>query len=337
MFNKTFVIAEIGSNHNRDKAILKELIDVAANAKVDAVKFQTFFYGDIASDIVSATAYGEADYTNKKKTWNNVLENLALPLEWYDYAFEYARSKGIIPFSTPESLEAVDFLESLNVDLYKVASMDLNYTDLLVKVAKTNKPVVFSTGMGKISEVATAYECLKNSGCKEIGILHCLSQYPPKYNEINLQMLKRYQDLFTNATVGFSDHSLGIYTSIAAVAIGAKIIEKHITLDRSMPGPDHCFAMEPIELEDLVKGIRAVEQALQDNERNDFASRKHYRRSLVYVGDLKKGDILKKEDIEFKRPGDGMGLEFTDVLIGLKLTKDVYKGELINSNDFKED
>lgn len=319
-----FIIAEIGTNHNKNKEIAKELIDIAADAGANAVKFQTFRPTDIVHPEIPANAYGHF-HTSEKKYWYEILENFVLPESWYQELWNYAHKKGIIAISTAVSPDGVDFLMDLNVPAFKVASMDLNYFPLLEKLAKTKKTIILSTGMSYISEIDEAVRYIKKNGNDQIIITYCVSNYPAKPDQLNLKQIPLLEQIF-NTPVGFSDHSLGTNSSIAAVALGAKVIEKHITLDRKMEGPDHSFSLEPLELKNLVSGIREVELAIRSKvgiDPNEISKREEFRRSIVTKVKVNKGDIITMEKIQFTRPGNGIEPKDLEKILGCKVNKDL--------------
>ena len=320
-----FIVAEIGMNHDGDKMKAKELIAVASEAGVDAVKFQTFRATDIINPRLPADYDPQEPVPAKYQFFYEYLEHYELPYEWHDELIEFCRQKGILFISTPCSVEAVRFLSS-RVPAYKIASMDLTNRELLTEIGKQGKPIVLSTGIGTLGEIERATATIKENGAPEIALLHCVSNYPAKPEELNLHNISMLKQAF-DVPVGFSDHSLGIVSSIAAVTLGACIIEKHITLDRSTPGPDHYFALEPDELKALVRGIREVQAALGQSIRHlsvdETPKRNTYRRSLVACHELKAGHRLQQGDVIAIRPG--AGIDPFDILKveGLTLKTDV--------------
>ena len=302
------IVAEIGTNHEGKKEKAKALISASAEAGVNAVKFQTFK----AKDIINPTLpvdYDPQELVPEKFTYfYEYISQYKLPYEWHDELIDFCQEKGLLFFSTPCSVEAVRFLSS-RVPVYKVASMDLNNNTLLEEIGRQKKPVILSTGIGNLGEIEKAILTLKENGVSETVLMHCISNYPAKPEELNLRNIPMLQHAF-GLPVGFSDHSLGIVSSIAAVTLGACIIEKHITLDRKTPGPDHYFALEPHELKALVQGIREVQAALGQSTRelsiDESSKRNTYRRSLLTNKELKAGHRLRREDIVVLRPGSGI-------------------------------
>ncbi len=332
-----YIIAEIGSNHDRDLEKAYKLIDMAAEAGVDAVKFQTLKPTDIAKADTPADAYGDAEFAKGKRYWYEVLEEIILPFEWHQQLFEYARSKGLTAFSTPESVEAVNFLERLDVPAYKIASMDIGYTQLLQAIAKTQKPVILSSGIAAKKDLIEAVDTLRANGAGDIAILHCVSDYPPNYDYMSLELISEYKKLF-KCPVGFSDHCEDNLLDGIAVFLGANIIEKHITLDKKSCGPDHGFALDEVGLKDLVNTVRIVESAIPVNEQlyvRKQSNLRLYGRSIIVIKDKKAGDKLEYADLDFKRPGTGIKPGEADKVVGLTLTRDVKKNHVLSWEDFK--
>ncbi len=325
-FSKVYVIAEIGNNHNGSVAKAKEMIDASAEAGVDAVKFQSFRGLDIVIPLVPVSAY--PGWNVKDKTWwYEFLDTIALPLEDHQEIIDYSHAKGVEFITTPFSPYIVDFLEGLSgIDAYKVASMDLNNDGLIQAIAETNKPVIMSTGMGHLPEVDKAVAML---GDRDFGILHCVSDYPLNAEDAYLNNIKVLNERFEGKQVGFSDHSLGHDLVIAAIAMGATIIEKHITLDRNDPATaEHHFSMEPKELTEMVQWVRALEKnfAITEwarSEKEDQEGRQSYRRSFHYNKKLLAGHIINRDDLIFLRPGSGIGYDDLDKVIGRSLVCDV--------------
>lgn len=333
-----FIIAEIGSNQNKNIDTAYKLIDMAFNAGVDAIKFQTLLPNDIAKADMPANAYGEFKYTKGKKYWHEVLSDFVLPFEWHKELFDYAKSKGLIVFSTPESLEAVEFLEKLNVPAYKVASMDITYVQLLERIGKTKKPVILSSGVAKIEDIYNSIDILKKNGSKDIALLHCVSDYPPQYEYVSLNMINYYKNVFNDVTIGFSDHCENNLLAGIAVALGANIIEKHITLDKNSYGPDHSFALDKGGLEDLVQTVRNAEKALPINdllEERKLNKRCLYGRSLIIKRAMRKGEKIRIDDIEYKRPGTGIQPQHVEKVVGMILKKDILENHILAWEDFK--
>jgi sialic acid synthase SpsE len=331
--DKIFIIAEIGNNHNGNIETAKRLIDVAVESGVDAVKFQTFRGTDIVSPKVLSSDYPEWNVT-EYKYWYEFANSIALPLNDHREVFSYANKKGVIPFSTPTSVEIVDFLDELRVPFYKIASMDITNVQLLEKVASKNKPVIMSTGMAEENDIENA---VKFFDINKLVLLHCVSDYPLVYSSANLRSINWLQKRF-NCPVGFSDHSLGYDLALAAVALGARVIEKHITLDRNSPQKaEHHFALEPDELKILVKKIRQIEASLGKEEivisPGEKDLRKKALRSMHLNNDLKEGHILTEEDIAIVRPNDGIEPKYYKDVLGKKLKKNKKSWDPLTKED----
>ena len=304
-----FIIGEIGSNHNRDKKTVKLLIDACADAKFDAVKFQIYDPEEAFSKNVTTKDVHLQHLYGLKPWWKIARDKILMPREWFKEMYVYAKKKKLIVFSTVHRIQDYYFLKNIGVPLIKIASIDLQYNFLLEKISRLNKPVIISTGMATFAEIKKTLEIFKKNNLKKFGLLHCVSQYPPPDNEININNMKMFNKKF-NCVVGYSDHSNDNLSSIVAVANGAKIIEKHITLDKKYPGPDHHFAIEPDEMKDLALSIRRVEKILGSYSRilskNDKDAKKMIRRSIVLKSDIKKGMKLSLDLVKFARPGTGI-------------------------------
>jgi len=320
-----FVIAEIGANHDGKMEKAKKLILAAAVAGADAVKFQTFKATDIVNPTLPANYDPQEPVPDKFNYFFEYIEQFELPFEWHDELIEFCRDQGLIFISTPCSVEAVHFLSS-RIQVFKVASMDLTNKELLEEVGKQAKPVILSTGIGDMGEIERAIMTLDENGTSDVVLLHCVSNYPSRPEELNLRNIPMLRDAF-DCPVGFSDHSLGINSSLAAVALCACVIEKHITLNRKTPGPDHFFALEPDELKSLVSGIREVELAMGSSQRivtsEECQKRRTFRRSLLNNKPLKAGYIIRREDIAIIRPGDGISPFDFGKIVGMELKRDL--------------
>jgi len=333
--DNVLVVAEIGNNHDGSKDKAKLLIDIAADAGVDAVKFQTFRGLDIVSPLVTPSDYPQwqvGDFAY----WHEFLDSIALPLEDHSEVFEYAISRGLHVFSTPTSPAIVDFLETINVPAYKIASMDVTNIPLLRKVAATGKPVIVSTGMANDFEIARLMDIFT---LNQVALLHCISDYPLDPSNANLFSIQHLQNTYPNSqVVGFSDHSLDAELSCLAVALGAKIIEKHITYDRSSPTPaEHHFSLDPIMLKKFVASIRTTESSLGtiglNRSQGEKTNRLKYRRSIHINKTLDVGHVIKSDDIEIVRPGDGAGPECVDDIVGSTLVNKKFAWDPLDEND----
>ena len=335
--SKVFIIAEAGVNHNGDIRLAYKLVDAAKEAGADAVKFQTFKAENVVSKITEKAEY-QRETTNSEESQYEMIKKLELSFEDFVKIKDYCDKKGITFLSTPFDYESVDFLESL-VPLYKVGSGEITNLPFLEYIAKKGKPIILSTGMSTLGEVEEAVKTItKVDSSLPLVLLHCVSNYPAKYEDVNLKAMLTLKEAF-ELPVGYSDHTLGIEIAIAAVALGAKVIEKHFTLDRGLPGPDHKASLEPDELKKMVKAIRNVEKALGSGVKRPTQSElkvmKVARRSLVATRDIRAGEVVKESDILIKRPGTGILPKFKEIIIGMKLTRDVKKDTPFDWEDFK--
>lgn len=333
LHKRIFITAEIGNNHNGNIDTAKKLIDAASEAGVDAVKFQTFRGTDIVAPNILSSEYpgwAVSEYTY----WHEFLDSIALPLEKHREVFSYAQGKELFVFSTPTSPAMVDFLEGLAVPVYKIASMDMTNIFLLQRIAQTHKPVILSTGMASDREIEKAASFFDP---QKLVILHCVSDYPLDYINANLRTIPYLHKKF-GCLVGFSDHSLGCELSLAAVACGARFIEKHITLDRhSSLKAEHHFSLEPDELKAFVKKIREIESALGKEEivRSDkeVELARKARRSLHVNKPLSRGHVLREEDIAVVRPANGEAPEEFLFFIGRRISRDKSIWEPLKKED----
>ncbi|MEZ9645219.1 N-acetylneuraminate synthase family protein [Vibrio sp. 10N.261.52.C2] len=328
----TFIIAEVGSNHNQSFELALKHIDAAAEAGVDAVKFQTFK----ATEHVSK--YAEMPkYLKGYENIHDLIKSLELNRDWQLPLKEYAESKGLIFFSSPCDYDAVDELQAINVPAHKVASFDLPDLDLVRYIAKTQKPILLSTGLADWMEIQRAVDVCREEGNNKIVLFQCTSLYPAPPHLSNLKSMSTMKSAF-NVVTGYSDHTLGDNIPVASVALGASVIEKHFTLDRSLPGPDHAFAIEPDELKILVDKIREVESAIGNGEKNgprpeEQDMYKKVRRSLHVSCDVEVGTVLTNDMLVSKRPGYGIPVHLKDQVIGRVATKSLNKDQWITWGD----
>ncbi|NBI07140.1 N-acetylneuraminate synthase [Senegalia massiliensis] len=331
MNKKVFIIAEAGVNHNGDINIAKRLVDVAKDAGVDAIKFQTF----ISEKVVSINA-PKAEYQNKntssKETQLDMVKKLELSFDEFIELNEYCKQKNIEFLSTAFDFDSIDFLSGLNMKRWKVPSGDITNLPYLIKIAKLEKPIILSTGMSTMEDIESAILILKENGSQEITILHCTTEYPTPFSDVNLKAMNTIKNEF-ELPVGYSDHTKGIEVPIAAVSLGATVIEKHFTLDRMMEGPDHKASLEPNELKAMVDGIRNIEVALGDGEKRIAESeRKNMsiaRKSIIAKVNIEKGEVLTEKNLTVKRPGNGISPMNWYQVIGKKAVKDFKEDELI--------
>jgi len=327
---KTYIIAEAGVNHNGSLELAKKLVDVAIDAGVDAVKFQTFKAENMVTQYADKAKY-QAASTGEGNQFQ-MLKKLELSFEEYNTLNEYCKKQGITFLSTPFDSESVDLLKKLNIPLYKISSGDLTNLPLLDYIARLKKPMIISTGMGTLGEVEKAINTIQNAGNTEITLLHCTSNYPTMYEDVNLKAMNTLKDAF-KLPVGYSDHTLGIEVAIAAVAMGAKVIEKHFTTDNTLEGPDHKASLEPAALKQMVLSIRNIEEAFGDGVKkcreNEKNTRDVARKSIVASQVIKKGELITIEEVTFKRPGLGISPEFLNMIVGRTASCDIDRDEII--------
>ena len=328
---KTFIIAEAGCNHNGSIELAYRLIDEAVAAGVDCVKFQTFK----AESLVAADAQ-MAEYQKKNigksETQFAMLKKLELSYADFTKLKAYCEGKNILFLSTPFDLESIDFLDELGMPFWKVPSGEITNYPYLKKLAATGKPVVMSTGMSDMTEIRQAIEVLQKYGAGEIKLLHCNTEYPTPMQDVNLlAMLAMHKEF--NCPVGYSDHTKGIEVPIAAVALGAEVIEKHFTLDRNMEGPDHKASLVPQELQAMVAAIRNIEQAVGRPEKfvtdSEGKNREIARKSIVAKRPLAVGDIFTEENLTVKRPGNGLSPMLWEEVLGKKAPHAFARDEMI--------
>lgn len=316
----TLIIAEAGVNHNGDIEIAKSLIDVAAESKADIVKFQTFSADRQVTKNASKAKY-QIETTDKNESQHSMLKNLELSVEMHSELINHCKKRNIEFISTAFDIQSVNLLQSLGQRLFKIPSGELTNFPYLEHIGKIGKPIILSTGMSTLNEIKAALEILQKAGTSKnlITVLHCTTSYPVPMSDVNLFAMKSIKDEF-EIKVGYSDHTLGIEIPIAAVSLGASVIEKHFTLDRTLPGPDHKASLEPNELQEMIKTIRNVEQAMGDGIKkvmpSESENRDIVRKSIVAIKEIKKGDIFTIENLSTKRPGSGMSPMNWNLIIG---------------------
>ena len=328
---RIFIIAEAGVNHNGDFETAKKLADAAKYAGADAVKFQTFITENIVTADAKKALY-QIENTSGSDSQFDMIKKLELSFREFRELKAYCDSISIQFLSTPFDLESLHFLDEMDLSVWKIPSGEITNVPYLIAIAHTSKPVIMSTGMSTVEEIDFAVNLLKTNGSGKISLLHCNTEYPTPFEDVNLKAMKTLTDKF-GCAVGYSDHSLGIEVPIAAAAMGAAIIEKHFTLDKNMEGPDHKASMEPQELKVMVTAIRNVELALgtgkkiptKTESKNIDVSRK----SIVAGRAIKKGEILTEENITVKRPGNGISPIKWFEVIGTKAVRDFQKDEFI--------
>jgi len=325
----SFIIAEAGSNHNGKLEIAKKMINVAVKSGADAVKFQIFRAEDLYSKYTP-----EFSYLKGQKVYD-LIKDIETPREWIKELAEYCKKRNIHFLATPFDFEAVDLLDRY-APAFKIASFEIVDLKLIKYAAEKGKPMIVSTGMSNLGEIEDAINAIKSVGNEDIILLHCNSLYPTPVEIINLRAIETMRTAF-KVPIGFSDHTLGIHIPIAAVAMGACVIEKHFTLDRTLPGPDHSFAIEPDELKEMVKCIRDIEKARGNGikEKSELESEEMYikaRRSIHAKVDIPKGTKITKNMLIVKRPGYGIKPKFIDMVVGREAKKDIKEDEWITWN-----
>ncbi len=312
-----FVIAEAGANHNRSLSLGKELIDAAAEAKADAVKFQTYSAETLYSKKTPKFSYLEA--VSSEETWD-LIKAIELPREWQAELQAYAGKRGIAFFSSPFDYRAVDELDALGVPAFKIASFEIVDLPLIRYAAARGRPMILSTGLATYEDIHDAVQTCQEARNEQVLLLQCASLYPAPPERINLRAMETLRRAF-GVPVGLSDHTRGIHVATAAAALGACAVEKHFTLSRSLPGPDHPFALEPGELREMVRQIREVEAALGDGRKlgpapEELEMHQKARRSLVAARAISKGTVIARDMIAIKRPGSGIRPKFVDIVVG---------------------
>lgn len=328
---KVFIIAEAGVNHNGSIEIAKRLVDGAVEAGVDAIKFQTFKAEKLVTKSASKANY-QKENTNQAETQFEMLKKLELSKEMHIELLQYCREKGIQFISAPFDMESIEVLEELKIEIFKIPSGEITNLPYLRKIGKLNRKVILSTGMSNLDEIRKAVQVLYEEGTQDITILHCNTQYPTPMEDVNLRAMQTIKEKL-NIKVGYSDHTLGIEVPIAAVAMGACVIEKHFTLDKNMKGPDHKASLDCKELAEMVRSIRNIEKALGREEKNITASElkniEVARKSIVAARDICKGEVYSEENLTTKRPGNGISPMRWDEVIGQVANQNYKKDELI--------
>ena len=326
--NKTWIIAELSANHNGVRENALELVRMAANAGADAVKVQTY-----TPETMTLDCEREEFLVRGGTLWDgrklfDLYREAHLPWDWHEAIFEEAKQAGIPCFSTPFDASAVDFLEQFDPPVHKVASFELIDHPLLAKIASTGRPVILSTGMATEEEIGEAVDVLRGGGCPEIVLLKCTSSYPAPPDEANLARIPDMMERF-GVIAGLSDHTLGIEVPIAAVALGARVIEKHFCMSRDLPGPDSAFSLEPDEFREMVRAVRVVESAIGEPiyERTSAEEKSlAFRRSLFFVRDMEAGEVVGSDDVRVIRPGHGLPPKDLPQVLGRRVTRAVTRG-----------
>lgn len=327
-----FIVAEMSANHNQnfDQAVV--IVKAAKDAGADAIKLQTYTPETITLD--SAAEYFQIQHGTlwDGQTLYNLYKEAYTPWEWQSKLKKVAEELGLIFFSSPFDKTAVDFLEEMNVPAYKIASPEITDIPLIEYIASKGKPVIISTGMATFEEIQEAVEAARNGGAKQIALLKCTSTYPAKPEEMNLRTIPYLAETF-QIPIGLSDHTLGIAVPVAAISLGASIIEKHFTLSRSIPGPDSAFSLEPQEFKSMVEAIRTVEKALGEAHFElspQEVKNRAFRRSLFVVKDMKAGEIFTDENVRSIRPAQGLLPKYLQVVLGRRAAQDITRGTPLN-------
>ena len=333
MSAQTLIIAEAGVNHNGDIELAKKLIDVAVNASADFVKFQTFNADRLATHAAKKADY-QAQTTDRNETQYEMLRRLELTPAMHHELIAHCKIRNIGFFSTGFDIKSVDFLASLGQNLFKIPSGEITNLPYLRHIGRLGKPIILSSGMSNMLEIESAIKALEQAGTprSKITVLHCTTEYPTPMRDVNLRAMKSIQTEL-GVAIGYSDHTLGIEVAVAAVAMGATVIEKHFTLDRTLPGPDHKASLEPAELKAMVSAIRNIEIALGDGVKQITLSEAKNilvaRKSLVASKDIQIGERYSAENLTAKRPGTGISPMRWDEIIGLKANRNYAPDELI--------
>ena len=330
--NSVFIIAELSANHNHDFDLAKRTIKAMAESGADAVKVQTYTPDSLVMDC-------DNEYFGPIPTglWKGIkrydlYKEGAMPYEWQPLLKEYAESLGMIFFSTPFDLEGVDFLEEMNIPLYKVASFEINDIPLIKKIAQQHKPVIMSTGVAGLEDIELAIETCRKEGCTDITLLKCTSEYPAPYEHVNLMTIPDMKQRF-GVKVGLSDHTMGSVVPVAAVALGATVVEKHFILSRLQGGPDSSFSMEPDEFKTMVEEIRIVEKSLGCVTYDLDDVKKGKRRALYATKNIAEGEIFTKDNIRSFRPSAGLSPKYYELLLGNPSKRAIKRGDPLQEID----
>lgn len=330
-----FIIAEAGVNHNGSLDLALRLVDAAKSSGADAVKFQTFRADHLATRSAHKAPYQERTTANDESQYE-MLQRLELDAAAHRKIIDHCQQIGIQFLSSPFDAQSADLLGELDLPLYKIPSGEITNLPFLEHIARKGRPLILSTGMSTLGEVEDAVRVLGLAGCKQLTLLHCVTEYPAPYDEVNLQAMQTLRMAF-GLPVGYSDHTPGIEIAVAAVALGAVVIEKHFTLDRSLPGPDHAASLEPDELREMVTAIRHVEAALGTGIKApalcELPNISVARKSVVAARSLSTGHKLSADDLDIKRPGSGLAPKLLPALIGRTLRATVEKDAVIKWDD----
>lgn len=332
--SKVLIIAEAGVNHNGSMRIAKQMVDKAVEAGVDIIKFQTFKSEKLVSKAAKQAEYQQRNIGKGDEGQLTMLKKLELSVENHQELIQYCQERNIRFWSTAFDMESIDFLHSLNLGLWKIPSGEITNYPYLKKIASFHEPIILSTGMCELSDIEAALNVLIDEGIKkeQITVLHCNTEYPTPYNDVNLKAMLEISEKF-GVKIGYSDHTQGVEVPIAAVALGATVIEKHFTLDKNMEGPDHKASLEPDELKAMVTAIRHIEQALGTGHKSISESeRKNIeiaRKSIVAACPIKQGEMLTEENLTVKRPGNGISPMSWNEVVGTVANRDYAEEDMI--------
>jgi len=332
--NKTYIIAEAGVNHNGSIKTAKKMINVAAEAGADAVKFQTFKAEKVISKYAQKAEY-QKKTTDTSESQFDMVRKLELDEPAHEELFSYCRPRDIQFLSSPFDLDSIDMLNNLGLEIFKIPSGEITNLPYLRKIGALKKEIILSTGMADLGEIENTLDMLIGAGTKleDITVLHCNTEYPTPIEDVNLKAMLTIRVAFPGVNIGYSDHTLGIEIPITAVAMGATVIEKHFTLDKNMDGPDHKASLDPSELKAMVKAIRNIERAMgngiKEPSPSELKNRPVVRKSIVAARDIRKGEAFTEENLTVKRPGTGISPMRWDEVIGQVAQKDYEKDELI--------
>lgn len=329
-----FIVAEISANHNQDFKRAKELVKAACQCGVDAIKLQTYTPDALTINCSNKWFQIKVNPAWRGKTLYQLYKTAYMPWEWQPELKKIAESYGCILFSTAADKAGIDFLEKMDVPAYKIASFEITNLELLKRIALTKKPVILSRGMASLEELESTVSTLKKNKAPAIAILHCISSYPAKPEQMNLATIPDIKKRF-NLVTGLSDHTLGISAAVASVVLGASIIEKHFTLNRADKGPDAAFSLEPKELKELVQSVREVEKAIgkvQYGPGKRESENIVFRRSLFVVEDIKAGERFTQENVRSIRPGYGLAPKFLFKILGKRAKKNIKRGTPLNAD-----
>lgn len=341
MRQHTLIIAEAGVNHNGSIELAKKLIEKAAEAGVDIIKFQTFKAGKLVSKAAQKAEYQKSNLKNSDDSQYTMLKRLELDESMHVELISHCKKHGITFLSTGFDEESIDMLERFEIPFYKVPSGEITNKPFLQHIAKKGKPIVLSTGMANLDEIKDALEVLTKAriDLSMITVLHCNTEYPTPMEDVNLFAMHNIRNTF-GVKIGYSDHTKGIEVPVAAVALGAEIIEKHLTLDRNMEGPDHKASLEPGELKAMVDAIRNIELAIggsgiKEITKSELPNKIIARKSIHLAKDLKAGETIQEHHLIMKRPGDGISPMKIDLVLGKKIRRDIFKDEKLNWEDIQ--